>query len=157
MSELEDLFEHMKHSSKNVFKKHGTCVPMFMTIEPPMIIPMPWRDLTEKRFLVSMIKALFKSRGVVRYGFAFEAWMATQPITDETIIDVAKIVPPSDRPDRTEGISVIAEEKGMKPLAGYWPITRDKRGRGILGEFQKMDGSEDIGMFRNMLGTEVLN
>jgi len=157
MSKLKDLFESMKHASKATFKKHGECVPMFVTLEPPLIIPVPWRDLQERHFTVAMIKALFKEHNVTRFGFAFEAWLATEYLKDK-VVDIDNIVPPAQRPDRQECILVIAEEKGLPTMAGMWPITRDKKGRGIIGEFKLSDDSfETIGAYRNMLGTEVLN
>lgn len=160
MSELSDLFEAMKNASKEIFEKHGECVPVFITLEPPFIIPTPWRDFTEKNIQVAMIKALFKEHNVKRFGFAFEAWMSIEVLDDDKVVNVADIVAPSERPDRQECIMVIAEEKGLPAKFGIWPITRDKKGRGIIGKFKQSDGEESfeqVGAYRNMLGTEILH
>jgi hypothetical protein len=154
VTELEQLFDHMKECSKSAFEEFGHCTPMFVTLEPPLIMPVPFRNLNEKRTLVSLVKAIFKEQKVQRYGFAFEAWFATAKL--EPVVDISKVIQPSERPDRQECIYVMAEEKGKPARCGMWKIKRTKKGWGKVVEFMKMDGAEEIGMFRNMLGTEIL-
>lgn len=153
---LEELFLHMKNTAERVFAKYGECLPVFVTLEPPMILPCAFHDLAEKRMKVAMIKALFKETGVKRYGFAFEAWFASEPVRG-LAVDIAEVTPPSEREDRKEAIIVVAEEKGMAPLHGMWIIERDRKGRGRLADFSRPDHADELGLFRNMLGTEILN
>lgn len=157
MTELEDLFETMKTTSKQTFEKFGEHVPMFLAPEAGLVMPIPHRNMAEKRMLVSMVKAIFKEQRVTRYGFAFEAWMATIPLVHKASIDIGNVTLPSERPDRQECIMIITEEKGKPPITGMWLIKRNKKGRGKIGEFQLLDGAEEVGAFRNMLGTEILH
>lgn len=157
MTDLEKIFEMVKGASKVAFELHGRCPPMFLTLEPSLVIPALWQDLEGKSAMISMIKALFKEYNVQRYGFAFEAWIAMEDTPKDGVIDIAAVVPPSQRADRQEAILVMAEEKGLPTLQGMWPITRNKKGRGKIGKFKQPDNFEALGVFRNMLGTEILH
>lgn len=156
-TDLEALFELVKATAKRVFEENGQCVPIFVTMEPPMVIPCVFSNAGEKRMQVALVKALFKERGVKRYGLAFEAWFSAMENLGKSI-DVDALTPPSENPDRKECIFVTAEEKGMPPLGGVWYIERDRKGRGKIKKFEVPKGEYDsIGAFRNMLGADILN
>lgn len=152
-SPLENLFEHAKTQAREIFLDQGNCMPVFITLDPTMIIPFVFGDNNEKRILADAIRAIFKQEKVSGYVYVFEAWMAMEKRGDRKTIDTDKLVPPSQRPDRTEAIVIMAENKNGETMNGIYPIIGKKQ----LGPFEKSDHMEAIGSVRNMLGMDVLN
>lgn len=98
------------------------------------VIATPWDDAKEKKRMVLMVCLQALKEAAVSYSFCTEAWFANTTKADLT--------PPSERPDRKEGIVIIASDAKEHIFEAY-DIVRDQEGTCIeLKLLAKPDGFE---------------
>lgn len=123
---LDQFFGVVTDAVKNCFDKFGEHKPIFYVADgsgniallPGMSTARWQQDL----MLLSMRMGV--DSGAFQYCcFVTEAWFATET-RDSPVIDMAKVVPPSQRPDRREMVVIIGIDRGHHKLAS-WEIKRE--------------------------------
>jgi hypothetical protein len=118
--DLMRLFQFVKDKAESYFLKDGEIVPrFFLEFERDggngtfAEVACPWGTNAEKRAMVVAIKEKMKERGpLLRYCHVAEVWVAGGPGR------------PSESPDRTEHLMIVAEERNALPLGGMFEIKR---------------------------------
>src|SRR6516164_7860424 len=87
-------------------------------------VPANWPNRSAKAAVYAVLRDSFRRRGVNRYLFASEAWVGKTPG-----------LLPSDDPDRTERVQVIAVERNGPRRYAFAEITRNG-GTATLGPWQ---------------------
>jgi hypothetical protein len=127
--ELDALLEQAGEHARRVLveMKEATLMPVFLMIGPEdnILMPAPWRDDDEKRFMLAAARDIMKDKRIVRYSVVSEAWSAIQPK------DWKRGMPegpaPSERPDRKEIVIAIAADK-TTAKSRAWDIVRGEGG-----------------------------
>src|SRR6516164_8797796 len=87
-------------------------------------VPANWPNRSAKAAVYAVLRDSFRRRGVNRYLFASEAWVGKTPG-----------LLPSDDPDRTQRVQVIAVERNGPRRYAFAEITRNG-GTAILGQWE---------------------
>lgn len=115
-------------------------------------LPAHWSNNRQKDIYAMLTRATFKAIGVTRYALVSEVWIAVEPGDKDHPPDMNNMIPPSQRPDRTEAIMIQAFDKGaMKSVSVIIPITRDSDGKPTLGEPKTEEMELTTGRFANLL------
>lgn len=97
----------------------------------------PWGDGSEKRDMVFGVCLQAIKEGAVAYSFCTEAWFASSSFKGPQDKQPPPVgPPPSERPDRKEGIVLIASD-GTEHLFECWEIVRGPDG--ICAELDKKE------------------
>ncbi len=152
---LETVFD----TARENFELYGYCTPValvFATIgpegetfaDPAVFIIGAEDDMFEdgrgKDRYAQAVQHVVKASGAVGVAMVQEAWMAEGSVADENIKrmhdgDLAV----RDMPDRKEVIMVTMEHfKAKAPIMYRAVITRDSEGKGTLGAFESILGSD---------------
>ncbi len=153
---LDELFDHGKRFAAQAFKEQGQVHPMWVfEIESGDHIPLtiPPSMMADKEAVAEAVKKTLKHAKAVRYVSLLEAWAVRgeSKAEMEKVIDNIDDVPIREHPKRTEVIQIVAEDKHHARV-GYYTITRDSKGKGILSEFKEESGFDRMeGIFANLL------
>lgn len=137
--DLEDFVSSMHHFSKSIIEGLGQEIcPVFSIFTEDhqhLIVQAPYRNDEEKYASVHAVSDLARQNRAVLIAFTVEAWVATEP---EGGYDPAFSLRPSERPDRSEVVSVLLVDPDGPAWVYFFPITRegDKR---TVGEPTRLD------------------
>jgi hypothetical protein len=148
------FFDIVKRTATEAFDEHGEVQPIFfmwLTEEDQIqLLPANWSNHDDKdaKFLAM--------RMALEIGFCkfvcvvHEMWTARDTVPADGVVDVSKIVPPSQRADRGE-ILMIAGTDLTQCRIGHWEIKRPTKGKPRLGAYQEPDDLEMLsGAFRGL-------
>jgi hypothetical protein len=127
---LDQLFEDTKRRVRDHFEKTGEVPGAFLCVtedHEAFAFEAPWSNPDEKAASFSVLRDAFRARGVVRYAFASEVWMSA-----------TKSGPPSEAPDREEGVEVLAVDRDGSRRGTMAKIARDN-GTATLANWDKED------------------
>ncbi len=114
------------------------------------IFATPWRNTEEKHLTVEAMRLIMRQSQAQAYSLLTEAWMAT--VTGEEAKRPYEGPPPSERPDRTEAVVVMAANRAGEHRYHTLRIVRGKKG--VCDALERLDGSED--MFSSTLFDNLL-
>lgn len=121
-----------------------------------MLMQAPWRSDSEKDLLIRALAATMRARGIIRYSFVSEAWMATIPADSMTIEEAVKHrftddEMPRNRPDRREVVMTVAADR-ERSISAVYAIIRGEGGTVVKLEHQRDITSDPFyGRFSNLL------
>lgn len=143
MSDFDDFFEMIKTSAATMFKRNGEHRPLFYMLmnesDTIALAPAGWNDLQDKENKFLMMRAGLELGTIKCVCLVHKMWMAVDKMPADGVIDPDKIIPPSQRPDRSE-ILMIAGVDLEHHRIGHWPITRPPgKKKPELGPFQPPD------------------
>src|SRR6516225_6422361 len=123
---LDQHFDDRLHRVRTEFERTGGIDPEFecVTDGESFQVPAYWPDRGAKAQVCAALRDSFRRRKVNRYVFASEAWVGKTPG-----------LLPSDDPDRTERVQVIAVERNGPRRYAFAEITRNG-GTAILGQWE---------------------
>lgn len=142
---LKELFDYQIGFARRWFEGEGDISPMWVgQDEEGTIYPLVVQEFDSpavKMEAITTVKEIFREFKVVRCVSMVEAWLLKAPKPTGPI-DIDKLPVPSESPDREECILLQGEGIGEESLSGLIPITRDKDGKGILGEYMPNEAGE---------------
>lgn len=120
--DLDELLQALTEHAQNILieRHEESLMPMYHIVgDEQLIIGCPWTNEKEKVATLRTIKAEAKKQNATMIGFVCEMWMTVH----DTSVDVTKVVPPSQSPDRIEGVLAVATD-GTDTKANCWKIVR---------------------------------
>jgi hypothetical protein len=119
--ELKRLFQSVKTKAESFFLRDGEIVPrFFLEFERDgnagkfAEVACPWGSDAEKKKMIGAIKQKMQEHGpLLRYCHVAEVCVAGM-----------NDLRPSESPDRTEHLMIVAQERGALPLGGMFEIKR---------------------------------
>jgi len=113
---LDQHFDATLRSVRAEFERAGVIHPRFECVTDGKIfhVPARWPHRAARPAVYAVLRDSFRRRGVNRYVFASEAWVGKTPG-----------LLPTDDPDRSEGVQVIAVERNGPRRYAFAEITRN--------------------------------
>jgi hypothetical protein len=151
MTSLQELFAHAAEHAADLFCKLGELQPMWHTIDSAdhhIVMLTPWFSHEEKHNVVAHLRQLFREQEVQRYVFMCEAWETVVPTLEQVKEWVGRI---DKHPDRREIITIVAEDRNGKSLAGCYYILRPEHGPAKLSPLKMNEASESAGQLVGLL------
>lgn len=149
MTPFETFMQRHVKDTVDDFIKKGEAAPVWILEDyngMRILLMTPWSNSNEKHTIEGMIRRTLNDKNIARYAFAMESWFAVEPDMTTRIEDA---VPPSQRPDRREGVFISGEDRNGEHQTVMYEIKRT----GDKPELVLMDGADAVyGRFVNMFG-----
>jgi len=147
VQEMSQVKADIESFATGLFGLQGEVLPMFHVVLPDeksLVIMAPFSDLNEKELTAQKIGEIAREKKAQLVVFMCEAWMAHIPKGEAW--DHAN--PIADHPDRIEALILAFDERSGSTVVS-WPILRDEKGVGSLGE--RSESHQVSGRFVNNL------
>jgi hypothetical protein len=131
--------EKMAHLSL-IEHKQEELMTMFHLVSPDnkgdIVIGTPWGNEREKLASVAEVKRRAHEMGAVAAMFCGEVWLHEVPAG----VDITKLDPPSQQPNRIEAVLAIAIDNDGNMESGQWNIIRNRSDGAIIALVEHKTG-----------------
>jgi hypothetical protein len=147
---LDDLLKDIsQHIHRVLMDDHAeSLMPMYHIVgDENLVIGCPWRNEEEKLLVLRAIKQTARQNNATMIGFVCEMWM-----TKHKTQDLINYVPPSQSPDRIEGVMAMVTD-GAETKVNFWQIIRNRPGGTIISLIPE---ATEAGMFSGRMIDDLL-
>lgn len=151
---LDQLLDTTQKSAQHIFDLEGMIRPLVLMITDrgvePVVVP-PFSSTEEKYQAFHAIRLLLAKVNAHQYASIIEAWYVETPQIEDL-----NGLPPSQHPDRKEGVFIYVEERGGQNRAALFDIVRPMEGKPHLNpRFLDLRDSQPLNAMANLFGDRV--
>lgn len=127
LESLSSIIDQETEFAKKYFEKYGELMPMFIGYTPDgsrVVTMAPFANEFEKEMVLKMVTMLFAAYNCNRYITMSECWVVS--VKNKEDFEKNKL-PPSEHPDRRDGMHVIAVSRNEKIMRAFEVKKKNKK------------------------------